>query len=111
MKARRKGTNNPFKEIERIQLKDSDILYNIDVMEFEQDLITTHDTLSTELKTFDQTDEEKHWQEVRESAAIAAMQGVLSCGESAFSYQGVTEEIAKVAVDYADSLIEKLKNK
>jgi len=36
---------------------------------------------------------------------------MLSCGEGAFSYQGVTDEIAKAAVDYADSLIEELKKK
>lgn len=54
--------------------------------------------------------EDEHWQDVRERAAIAAMRGMLSCGEGAFSYQGVTDEIAKVAVDYAESLIEQLKN-
>lgn len=54
-------------------------------------------------------DEEKHWQDIRERAAIAAIQGMLSCGEGAFSYQGITDEIAKAAVDYADSLIEELK--
>lgn len=54
--------------------------------------------------------EDEHWQDVRERAAIAALQGMLSCGEGAFSYQGVTDEIAKVAVDYAESLIEQLKN-
>lgn len=58
-----------------------------------------------------ETNNNEHWQEVRERAAIAAMQGMLSCGEEAFSYQGVTDEIAKAAVDYADSLIEELKKK
>lgn len=51
------------------------------------------------------------WKYVRIQAAIAAMQGILSCGEGAFSYQGITDEIAKSAVDYADSLIEELKKK
>lgn len=123
MKARRKGTNNPFKEIERIQLKDSDILYSIDVMEFEQDVITTHDTLSTEIKASDQIDEEKHWQEVRERAAIAAMQGTIGIlsDNSVFNavvvegYSGTEKtypkEIADFAVACADALIEELKNK
>ena len=52
-----------------------------------------------------------YWQDVRERAAIAAMQGMLSCGEGPFDYQGVTDEIAKAAVDYADSLVEELKKK
>ena len=54
---------------------------------------------------------DEHWQDVRERAAIAAIQGMLSCGEGAFSYQGITDEIARSAVDYADSLIEELKRK
>lgn len=107
MKARRKGTNSPFKTVDRIQLKDSAISYDIDTMEFEQDIITKHDTLSTELKTFDQTDEEKHWQEVRERAAIAAMQEILSDPSRA----GSAEEYAEAAISYADALIEELKNK
>ena len=54
---------------------------------------------------------DEYWQNVRERAAIAAIQGMLSCGEGAFSYQGITDEIARLAVDYADSLIEELKKK
>ena len=54
-------------------------------------------------------DEDKHWQDVRERAAIAAMQGILSCGEGAFSYDGVTDEIAKSAVEQADSLVKQLR--
>ena len=55
--------------------------------------------------------EDEHWQDVRERVAIAAMEGMLSCGEGAFSYQGRTDDIAKAAVDYADSLIIELKKK
>ena len=54
---------------------------------------------------------DEYWQDVRERAAIAAIQGMLSCGEGAFSYQGITDEIARLAVDYADLLIEELKRK
>ena len=50
-----------------------------------------------------------NWVEVRNQAAIAAMQGMLSCGEGAFSYDGVTNEIAKSAVDQADALVKQLK--
>ena len=109
MKARRKGTNNPFKTVEKIQLKDSDILYDANVMEFEQDVLTTHDTLSTELKTFDQINEEKHWQDVHERAAIAVMQGIITSG---FNLSAENREtIAKLAVEQADALIEQLKEK
>jgi hypothetical protein len=48
---------------------------------------------------------------LRNQAAIAAMQGMVSCGEGAFSYKGIIDDIAKSAVDYADSLIEELKKK
>jgi len=58
-----------------------------------------------------ETTTDEHWQDVRERAAIAAMQGIISCGEGAFSYQVIPDEIAKEAVDYADSLIEELKKK
>ena len=110
MKARRKGTNNPFKTVERIQLEDNDILYNVNVMEFEQDVITTHDTLSTELiKLSNQINEEKHWQEVRERAAIAAMQGTITILGSSDRY--AFRDVAEFAVAYADALIEQLKKK
>lgn len=112
MKARRKGTNCPFKTVEKIQLKDSDILYDANVMEIEQDVITTHDTLSTDLKTFNQIDEGKHWQDVRERAAIAAMQGILC----APIVEGVDpnpsqKHVAELAVMMADALIDELKKK
>ena len=53
--------------------------------------------------------EDEHWQDIRERAAIAALQGILSWGEEAFGYQGVTDEIAKGAVDCANTLIKELK--
>lgn len=110
MKARRKGTNYPFKTVEGIQLKDSDILYDANVMEFEQDVITTHDTLSTELKTYDQTEENKHWQEVRERAAIDAMGQLIGMGrDDGYKYSPL--EVANFAVVYANALVEQLKTK
>ena len=50
----------------------------------------------------DSNDEEKHWQEVRVRAAIAAMQGLVK-------RQGSYETIAKLAVEQADALVEQLK--
>lgn len=58
MKARRKGTDNPFREIEMASIKDVEGLYLAEELEFEQ---PTSD----------------HWQDVRERAAIAAMQCII----------------------------------
>lgn len=69
--------------------------------------------------------EDEHWQDVRERAAIAAMQGTItilgSSDRSAFTevvvagYRGkektYPKEIAEFAIACADSLIEKLKRK
>ena len=52
--------------------------------------------------------EDKHWQDVRERAAIAAMQGVMNFFGS-IDYN--KETIAKLAVEQADVLIEQLKKK
>ena len=51
--------------------------------------------------------EDKHWQDVRERAAIAAMQGVMNFFGS-IDYN--KETIAKLAVEQADVLIEQLKS-
>ena len=50
----------------------------------------------------------KHWQDVRERAAIAAMQGVMNFFGS-IDYNKDT--IAKLAVEQADALIEQLNKK
>ena len=104
MKARRKGSNDEWQDIAYVQLENSDILYKQEYLEF--------DTLSTELKTNSQIDDEAHWQDVRESAAIAAMRGMLAnpelLDESSLDYRIIIE---KAAVSYADSLVEQLKKK
>jgi hypothetical protein len=101
MKARVKGSADPFREVKQVCLENSDILYNVEVMEFE------HDTLSTELKTSNQIDEEKHWQNIREQAAIAAMQGLLADTR----IEGTSDDFARSSVEYADALVEQLKKK
>ena len=55
-----------------------------------------------------ETDNNEHWQDVRERTAIAAMQGVMNFFGS-IDYNRDT--IAKLAVEQADALIEKLKEK
>ena len=52
--------------------------------------------------------EDEHWQDVRERAAIAAMQGVMNFFGS-IDYN--KETIARLAVEQADALIEELKKK
>lgn len=95
MKARRKGTNEPFMEIELVTFAGStyvDDLYNVTVkdLEFEQ-----------------QQEPTSHWQAVREMAAIVAMQSFLSFGNT---YKHITPEgCADNALRYADALVKKLK--
>ncbi len=51
---------------------------------------------------------EAHWQDVRERAAIAAMQGLLASPKwIPISYQ----HYAKVAIEYANELVKQLKKK
>ena len=111
MRARRKGTDNPYTRVEKVQLQDSDILYNVDVMEFEPYPIEMPDTFSTKLKTYGQIGLEDHWQEVRERAAIAAMQSLIREKYDASNGYLFAQSIAVDAVEYADALVEKLKNK
>lgn len=47
-----------------------------------------------------------HWQDVRERAAISALQGVLANSHRL----GAIDDITQFAVDCADALTEKLKN-
>ena len=50
--------------------------------------------------------EDEHWQEVRERAAIAAMQGLLANP----SRTGCFRDCAETAIEYADALIKQLKS-
>ena len=54
-----------------------------------------------------ETATDKHWQYIRECAAIAAMQGLLSNQ----SKTGSAGEYVETAIGYANALIEKLKKK
>lgn len=103
MKARKKNSNDEWQDVAYVQLKNSDILYKQEYLEF--------DTLSTELKTNEQIANENHWQDVRERAAIAAMQGMVSnpaLVDESLNYRITIEE---AAIGYADALIEELEKK
>lgn len=99
MKARIKGSNEPFKEIELVTFAGStyvDDLYNVSVrdLEFEQE----HNISD-------------HWQDIRERAAIAAMQGYMSCKCQLVGTinLAMAEGIAEQAILIADALVKKLK--
>lgn len=51
--------------------------------------------------------EDEHWQDVRERAAIAVMQGLLSNSKR----NGFTKDYVEAAIDYADVLVKRLKKK
>ena len=59
-----------------------------------------------EVELIQELSEDEHWQDVRERAAIAAMQGVMNFFGS-IDYN--KETIAKLAVEQADALIEELR--
>ena len=58
-----------------------------------------------DIELIQETTEDEHWQDVKERAAIAAMQGLLT--ESGDAY--LESVIAKEAIIYADALVKKLK--
>ena len=65
-----------------------------------------------EIELIQESTEDEHWQDVRNQAAIAAMQGILC----APIVEGINpnpskEHIAELAVAQANALIEKLKEK
>ena len=61
-----------------------------------------------EVELIQEQTEDEHWQDVRERAAIAAMQGIMNFFGS-LDYN--KETIARLAVEQADALIAELKKK
>lgn len=61
-----------------------------------------------EIELIEEQTEDEHWNDVRERAAIVAMQGVMNFFGS-IDYN--KETIAKLAVEQADALIKELKKK
>jgi hypothetical protein len=91
MKARLNGTNNPFVEIKEVSLADKPyVVYDASRIEFEQEKTQQEPTSD-------------HWQDLRERAAIAAMQGFIAHGWDDSEY------IVKRSIRVADALVEKLK--
>ena len=112
MKARRKNSNDEWREVKYIQLEDSDILFKQEYLEF--------DNIE---RTYEQIADDAHWQDVRERAAIAAMQGTITILSSSDRYafreiviegfrgdeKTYPNEIAEFAVACANALIKQLK--
>ena len=94
MKARKRGTNGPFEEIDCLQFKNSYVLYKADIIEFENE------------SKGNKTDVE-YWEQLRHQATIAALQGLLT-NPNKF---GSAEVYADGAIGYADALVEQLKKK
>ena len=99
MKARKRNSNDEWQEVEYVQLRNSYVITKADQMEFDAPANGT-------------STEEQHWQDVRERAAIAAMQGILC----APIVEGVDpnpsqKRVAEMAVMQANLLIEHLKEK
>ena len=107
MKARILGTSS-FVEIDKVQLKDSDILYSAEVMEFEVE--QNFDYFSTKPKTNQQLAEADYWEKLRHQAAIATMQGILIGSHDKIKGESLTI-IPKNAIFFADELIKQLKEK
>ena len=63
-----------------------------------------------EVELIQEPTEDEHWQDIRERAAIAAMQGLL-CAPSYEADRDKLNMIATDAVSIADALIEELKKK
>lgn len=109
MKARKRNSNDDWEEVEYVQLRNSYVITKADQMEFD----IPHKNEQTK----------DDWQDVRERAAIAAMQGTMSILGSSdrtafrdivvegFSGDKKTypNEIAAFSVACADALIEELK--
>ena len=95
MKARKKGTNDQFKEIDYIQFKDSYAIYPVSMIEFENESKGNKPDV-------------EYWEQLRHQAAIAAMQGIMNFFGS-IDYDRDT--IAELAVEQADALVEQLKKK
>ena len=105
MKERRKGTNGEWQEVVYVQLEGSDILHKSDNIEFQNDVS------NNEQNTNSQDDEEKHWQDIKEQATIAAMQGILSNAglvDATYEYRIIVEN---AAIDYAERIVRRLRGK
>ena len=90
MKARLNGTKDPFVEITEVSLANKPyVVYSADRIEFEQQQSTSD-----------------HWQDLRERAAIAVLQAMVTDKD----FQRYSEQYkSEMAIAHADALVKKLK--
>lgn len=62
-----------------------------------------------DIELIQEVSKNEHWQDVRERAAIAAMQSIISTSISKF-HKVSFNDAAKYAISFADSLVRLLKN-
>jgi hypothetical protein len=91
MKARRKGTNEPFQKVASVCLCSGGYILIKDV-EFEQEQEPTSD----------------HQQDLRERAAIAAIQAFCAAPVNKDTESMTIDDATKFAVEIADALVKKL---
>lgn len=97
MKARLNGTKDPFVEITEVSLANKPyVVYDANRIEFEQE--------SNQLNP--EEEQLKHFEMIRQQAAIAAMQGILA---NSRLVDGGIEKVVQNAIKCADALVEKLK--
>ena len=97
MKARLNGTKDPFVEIKEVSLADKPyVVYTADRIEFEQEKTQQEPTSD-------------HWQDLRERAAIAAIQAFCAAPVTKDTESMTIDDATKFAVEIADALVEKLK--
>jgi len=95
MKAKIKGFDDPFKEIETLTMKGVNGTFYVDDVEFEQQQEPISD----------------HWQDVRERAAMLAMQSIIPTQKGKYMLCDVHkkyDDCATEAIEYADALVKKL---
>jgi hypothetical protein len=84
----------------------------VDVTRGEHGFYVDENCVGYTISELDFNEEKEHWQDVRERAAIAAMQGALAnCYLHSVSNSTPCSNIARQSVLYADALIKELKKK
>ena len=101
MKAKIKATGEIVEVYHEPQHGTSKMIYKENV------LVNARMFTEDELDLLNENNDDKHWQDVRERAAIAAMQGLLASP----SRKGCFRYYAETAIEYADALVEELKKK
>lgn len=79
----------------------------VDVTRSEHGFYVSENLVGYTSSELDFNEENEHWQDVRERAAIAVIQGLLSNARKT----GSGKEYVEAAIEYANTLVEELKKK